>query len=140
MLAKAAAVVSIVLAGCAGPQRNGQVEILNRSESGLFVGHSTNGDVVIAATHYGAMSGLATTADELGLKANEKDNDSKMLCQREMPTGTHVPRWVCRYQGDVARERQLTRDWLDQPRLSFTKGALQLNSGVTGGRISPISP
>jgi hypothetical protein len=115
MLARTAAVVAVVLAGCAGPQ-----ESVNRSE--FFVGHSSDGDVVIAATHYGAMSGMATTAEELGLKGDDKSKDRKMLCQRETPTGTHVPRWVCRYQADIARERELTRDWLDQPRLSFSKG------------------
>src|SRR5215475_735989 len=122
MLARTAAVVAIVLAGCAGPQKTVEVDSLNRMDSGLFVGHSTNGDVVIAATHYGAMAGMATTAQELGLPGS-KDKDGQMLCSREIVTGTHVPRWICRYQEDVRRERELTRDWLDQPRLSFARGA-----------------
>ena len=116
MLARAAAVVAIVLVGCVGSRSR-------PDDSGLYVGHSTNGEVVVAATHYDAMAGLATTADELGIKSTDKDQ--RMICQREMPTGTHVPRWICRYQQDILRERQLTRDWLDQPRLSFAKGLQQ---------------
>jgi len=126
MLARTAAVVAIVLAGCAGAQITAEKESLDRLDSGLFVGHSTNGDVVIASTHYGAMSGLATTAQELGLPGN-KDKDGQMLCAREMLTGTHVPRWTCRYQDDITRERELTRDWLDQPRMSFARGSGGLN-------------
>jgi len=118
MLARTAAVVAIVLAGCAGPQKAVEVDSLDRMDSGLFVGHSTNGDIVIAATHYSAMAGLATTAQELGIPGS-KDKDGAMLCSREMPTGTHVPRWICRYEDDIRRERELTRDWLDTPRLSF---------------------
>jgi hypothetical protein len=120
MLARAAALVAVVVAGCAGPQKTAQIDSLTMSNSGLYLGHSTQGDIVIAATHYDAMSGLATTADELGLAVNDDAKDKNMMCARETPTGTHVPRWICRYQADIARERVLTRDWLDQPRLSFS--------------------
>ena len=71
--------------------------------------------------------GLATTAEELGMPAR-KGSNGQMLCQREMLTGTHVPRWICRYQDDIRRERELTRDWLDQPRLSFARGGGGLNN------------
>ena len=118
MLVRTAAVVAIVLSGCAGPKVTAEKDSLDKLDSGLFVGHSTNGDIVVASTHYGAMAGLATTAEELGIPGS-KDKDGQMLCSREMPTGTHVPRWICRYQDDVRRERELTRDWLDVPRLSF---------------------
>jgi len=134
MLARTPALFAVVLAGCAGPQRS-QVDSLNQSETGLYVGHSTQGDVVVASTHYDAMSGLATTAQELGLSANDDSKEGQMVCQREMPTGTHVPRWICRYKEDIRRERELTRDWLDQPRLSFsgrTPPSLMLGRGGGG--------
>ena len=77
----------------------------------LYVGTSENGDLVVAATHYDAMSGLAVTADEVGEKTKEG-----MTCRREMLTGTHVPAWYCRYNKDVAQEAAATQDWLDKPR------------------------
>lgn len=77
----------------------------------LYVGTSADGELVVAATHYDAMSGLAVTADEVGQKIKEG-----MTCRREMLTGTHVPAWFCRYNKDVAAEREATQDWLDKPR------------------------
>ena len=49
------------------------------SSSGLYVGHSTSGDVVLAASHYDAMAGLATTAGELGLKDTGKDGGRALI-------------------------------------------------------------
>jgi hypothetical protein len=77
----------------------------------LYVGTSTNGEVVVAATHYDAVNGLAVTADEVGQRTKEG-----MTCIKEMPTGTHVPLWTCRFNKDVEAERAATRDWLDKPR------------------------
>lgn len=77
----------------------------------LYVGHSIDGQIVVAATHYDAMHGLAVTADEVGERTKEG-----MICAREMPTGTHVPAWFCRYSKDMDMERAATRDWLDKPR------------------------
>ena len=76
----------------------------------LFVGTSTNGDTVVAATYYDAVTGLAVTADHLGLKANEA-----MTCTREMPTGTHVPGWYCRYDKEMAARREAVQNMLDKP-------------------------
>jgi hypothetical protein len=77
----------------------------------LYVGHSDWGDIVVAATHYDAMGGLAVNANDVGRTGKER-----MICDREMLTGTHVPTWICRYQKDVDDERSATRDWLDKPR------------------------
>ncbi len=79
-------------------------------EHPLYVGHSTHGDIVVAATHYDAVNGLAVTADEVGQKTKEG-----MICSREMLTGTHVPSWVCRYNAEVAREREATQIYLSRP-------------------------
>ena len=145
MYLKTAALFVIAVAGCAGSQRSAQVDSLTRStrSEGLYVGHSTNGDVVLAANHYDAMSGLATTADELGLPT-AKNEDGAMLCAREMPTGTHVPRWVCRYEQSIREERQATQDMLDAPRLSFSGkgGNMAVLLGRSGGNWSrgPLVP
>jgi hypothetical protein len=132
MLARTAALFVIIIAGCAGPQRKVQLDSMTRSGTGLFVGHSTHGDVVLAANHYDAMTGLATTDEDLGLAAR-KTGDGQMLCSRETPTGTNVPRWSCRYEQDIRDSRQVARDFLDQPRLSFAgRGALPTISSGRG--------
>jgi hypothetical protein len=135
MFPRTAALFVFIAAGCAGPQKETDFSLKRASSSGLYVGHSTSGDVVLAASHYDAMAGLATTAGELGLKDTGKGEDNKMMCQREMPTGTHVPRWVCRYEDQIRMERQQTQDILDGPKLSFAGrgGAMQVLLGRGGG-------
>ena len=92
----------------------------------LYVGHSDNGDVVVAATHYDAMQGVAVTAEELGGKGGEQ-----MFCAREMLTGTHVPKWICRPQSELDAERLRTQDWLDAPRVNLGRGpALSTQSAL----------
>ncbi len=80
-------------------------------EHPLFVGTSVDGDLVVAASHYDAMRGVAIAADEIG--ENNKDG---LTCAREMPTGTHVPAWYCRYDKEAEQERRATQDWLVKPR------------------------
>ena len=77
----------------------------------LVVGHSDRGEVVVATTHYDAMGGLAVAASDIGEKGKED-----MICDREMLTGTHVAKWICRYKKEMAEERSATQDWLDKPR------------------------
>ena len=83
----------------------------------LYVGHSNNGDVVVAANHYDAMQGVAVTAAELGGKG-----DDQMFCAREKITGTNVAKWICRPQSEIDEARQQTQDWLDTPRVSLGRG------------------
>ena len=78
----------------------------------LFVGHSNNGEVVVASTHYDAMGGLAVASTDIGRAGARQD----MICDREMLTGTHVAQWICRYKKDIDDERHATQDWLDKPR------------------------
>jgi hypothetical protein len=102
-----------VLFGCANDRaaRIAALEEKGERSRPLYVGHSDKGDIVVAATHYDAMSGLAVTAADIGRKGN-----AKMICDREMLTGSHMPTWVCRYQKDMEDERSATQDWLDKPR------------------------
>src|SRR3954465_10166447 len=118
MVARTTAFCVVLVAGCASTSRTVQDETLTSSarSPGLFMGHSVDGDVVIAATHYSAMGGLATTAEELGLPAR-KGTNSEMLSHGELLTGPHVPRWICRYADDVRETRRQTAEWLDQPRI-----------------------
>jgi hypothetical protein len=122
MLARTTAFCVVLVAGCASTSRNVQslqdVDLMDSARTpGLFMGHSSSGDIVVAATHYDAMVGLATTADELGLPMR-KGSSGEMLCQREMLTGTHLPTWTCRYKEDIEQQRRAARDWLDRPEMS----------------------
>ena len=98
---------------------------------------------MLAASHYDAMTGLATTDQDLGLAAR-KAGDGEMLCQREMPTGTHVPRWTCRYARDMERTRQQAHDWLDRPQLSYggQRGLPMLGTGrgPSNGHSGIVTP
>ena len=120
MFPRTVALWIVLLAGCAGAHRNQYNDDLMglKGSPGLFVGHSQSGEVVVAASHYDAMTGLATTDKDLGL-APRKDGDGRMLCQQEMLTGTHVPRWICRYVEDMERTRQMTRDFLMSPTVNL---------------------
>ncbi|TMB02122.1 MAG: hypothetical protein E6J64_17710 [Deltaproteobacteria bacterium] len=140
MLARTTALCVVLVAGCAGANRNVPTEDLASSDRspGLYMGHSQSGALVVAATHYDAMTGLATTADELGL-ASRKGSNGEMLCQREVLTGSHVPSWTCRYVEDINETRRRTHDCLDQPQLSFTQRRglptiMSTGSGPSGGR------
>jgi hypothetical protein len=139
MIARISALCVVVVAGCAGSQREAQIDNLRMTSgpSGLFVGHSVQGDTVVAASHYDAMTGLATTDEELGLRAR-KGSDGQMLCQREMPTGTHVPLWTCRYVAESDEVRRQTQDWLSRPQFSIVSRrampAITAGNAPGGGR------
>jgi hypothetical protein len=123
----------VVLTGCAGVRasstttRAAPIELTEKGR-GLFVGHTDNGDVVIAATHYNAMNGLAVLDTDLGVEA--KDSQGLMLCSREVVTGTHLPRWLCRYQRDLDRNRLETELAMGMP-----YGAPHVQSGVGGAAV-----
>jgi hypothetical protein len=145
MLARTTALCVVLVAGCVGANRNVRTDDLESStySPGLFMGHSQGGALVVAATHYDAMTGLATTADEMGLAAREGSN-GEMLCQREMLTGTHLPSWTCRYVEDTQEIRSRTHDWLDRPQVRMTsrRGLPTLSTapGSGGGNRGTLSP
>ncbi len=126
-----------VFSACAA-QRNvhGAGVLLSEKAPGLFVGHSETGEVVVAATHYDAMNGVAVLDTDLGLEAR-KDGVGAMMCRRELPTGTHVPHWLCRYVEDAAHERQLTLNILQQPSLSPSTSASGGMAGSLGPGVAP---
>ena len=51
----------------------------------------------IPASHYQSMAGVMLQQDE-----------SPASCKREMLTGSHIPRWYCRF-GDDSTQYQLSR-------------------------------
>jgi hypothetical protein len=81
-------------------------------EHPVFIGHGTDGEVVLAATHYDAMNGLAMAPQDIGIA--KKDDRGDIVCKRETWTGTHLPQWVCRYQAEVEQDRMRTRNMLDR--------------------------
>jgi hypothetical protein len=87
-------------------------------DRGLFVGHTENGDLVVAAHHYDAMNGMAVTADEID--ATSTEDGSQLLCRREVVTGSHYPQWLCRYKDEQERisesDRQKARSFLEEGR------------------------
>jgi hypothetical protein len=143
MIARISA-LCVVVASCAGSQRESRFDNLRvpSEPSGLFVGHSVQGDVVVAASHYDAMTGLATTDQDLGLRAR-KGGDGQMMCQREMLTGTHVPLWTCRYVAEADETRRQTQDWLSRPQFSIVsrRAMPALTAGNTpGGGRGAVAP
>src|SRR4051812_13911535 len=103
----------IALFGCYSNNAAVKAKLVQKGDPNhpLYVGHTNKGELVLAATHYDAMNGLAVMADEVGQKIAEG-----MICRREMLTGTHVPTWVCRFQKEVDEEQRATQDWMDKPR------------------------
>jgi hypothetical protein len=112
-----------LLSACAAHKRyaGNQTLVLREKSPGLFVGHSEDGQVVIASSHYDAMNGLAVEDVDLGME-KRKGGNGAMICRREVPTGSHMPHWMCRYTDDVEHERQVTLNTLQQPWLSPTGG------------------
>jgi hypothetical protein len=125
----------VLLAGCAGNRyvnssaQSGPIELTEKG-NGIFVGHTDAGEVVIAASHYNAMNGLAVLDTDLGVPAQE--SQGLMLCAREVTVGSHLPRWICRYQKDSTQNRTET-----QLSMAFPVGGAHYNQG--GGLASKTS-
>ena len=101
--------------------------VMESTPTRMYIGHSVNGDVVVAASHYDAMNGLAVASTDLGLKDTNGGKED-LECRRETPTGSHVPRWVCRYQDDIEAERRETQDSLAATRLGFSRRSVAATS------------
>ena len=70
---------------------------------GCATGRVGNGDSLrIPASHYQSMAGVAL-----------KDGDSASECKREMITGSHIPRWYCRFGEDATQYGLVRRVALD---------------------------
>ena len=107
----AASVLLIGLSGCLASERQRMLAEKGDPEHPLYVGRGDSGEIVVAASHYDAMNGLAVAAADIGAKEGDL-----LICAREMLTGTHVPKWVCRFPREQEMERAATQNWLDTPR------------------------
>lgn len=104
-------------AGAAGEKRDPAAQP-------LFVGHGTDGELVMASTHYDSMNGLAVASQELNVKSG-RDEGGDFVCRRETITGTHMPQWICRYKKDVEEDRLRTQRMLDNmPKSCMDKSCL----------------
>ena len=137
MLPKTALLALFVVSSACAAHRNASKGplVLREKSPGLFVGHTDDGQVVIAASHYDAMNGVALVDTDLDLPAN-RSGSGAMICRREMPTGTHVPHWMCRYTDDIEHERQVTLNILQQPMLSPSLGGSQGVSMTQGNGVA----
>lgn len=61
---------------------------------------------VAAASDYKAKDGTAVSS------AGQTQPKGKIVCEDEMPLGSHIPERVCRYQEDVDSVRQETQEKL----------------------------
>jgi hypothetical protein len=78
----------------------------------VFVGHGSDGELVMASTHYDSMNGLAVGSQQLGVTSG-RDEGGDFVCKRETVTGTHMPQWICRYKKEVEEDRRSTQRMLD---------------------------
>ena len=106
-------VVAVAMVGCATTRRDIEVAERGGPAHPLYVGHGTSGEMVLAASHYDAMSGMAVAVADLGMKG---ESGEYLVCAREIPTGSHVPLWVCRAPQVAERNRQIAQDFLIQVR------------------------
>jgi hypothetical protein len=117
----------VLLSACASttaaaPQR---AILLSEKGHGLFVGHTDNGEVIVASSHYDAVRGIAVEDTDLGVP--KAKSEGTLLCAREVPTGSHVPHWMCRYMNQVSSDRTMAQTMLEQtvnsPLIATTSGS-----------------
>jgi phosphoglucomutase len=109
-------IICALVLGCATPARQSLERLRSEDPSHpVYVGHSEDGQVVMATTHADAMHGLAVSATELGV-AKDTNGDDKLICQKEMLTGSHYPTWTCRYPTEIQKQRNAVRNFFDQPK------------------------
>jgi hypothetical protein len=104
----------LAVAACAAPSKTAVADEKpgQGATAGVFVGHGTDGELVMASTHYESMNGLAVGSQQLGVTAG-RDEGGDFVCKRETVTGTHMPQWICRYKKEVEEDRLATQRMLD---------------------------
>lgn len=109
-------ICSLLLLGCATPAQR-KLEDLRAQDPAhpVYVGHSEDGTVVMATTHADAMHGLAVSATDLGAE-KDTNGDDKLICVKEMLTGSHYPTWTCRYPSAMEKQRNAVRNFFDKPK------------------------
>jgi len=112
----------LAIAACAAPGKNAVVDERSGHAAAagekrddahpVFVGHGSDGEMVMASTHYDSMNGLAVGTQQLGVTSG-RDEGGDFVCKRETVTGTHMPQWICRYKAEVEEDRIRTQRMLD---------------------------
>jgi len=112
----------LAITACAAPGKSAVVHERSGEAAGaapkrdeahpLYVGTGSDGEVVMASTHYDSMNGLAVASQDISVTSVREDG-SDFVCKRETITGTHVPQWICRYRTEVEEERLRTQRMLD---------------------------
>lgn len=111
--------LAFAISGCAAhdkaavaqTSREGDAAAKRGSEHPVYVGHGSDGELVMASTHHDAMNGVAVASTELGITGKD---DPDLICKRETVTGTHMPQWICRYRKEVEEDRMRTQQMLEK--------------------------
>ena len=125
----------LAIAACAAPGKSAVVDERPAQAAGkgekrddahpLFVGHGSDGETVMASTHYDSINGLSVASQDVGVTPG-KDDRGEFVCKRETLTGTHMPQWICRYKADVEEDRMRTQRMFDNmPKGCTEKGCNQ---------------
>ena len=69
---------------------------------------------------------------DVGFPARGGGSDGLLLCNREMPTGSHLPKWICRYQEDIDRVRIATQAKLSELQIMPTRRSSAAGIGSSG--------
>lgn len=112
----------LAIAACAAPSKSAVVQERQGqgASTGVFVGHGSDGELVMASTHYDSMNGLAVGSQQLEVTSG-RDEGGDFVCKRETITGTHMPQWICRYKKEVEEDRRRTQQMLD----NMPKGCME---------------
>jgi hypothetical protein len=116
----------LAIAACAAPGKSAVVDERSaQAAHPLFVGHGSDGETVMASTHYDSINGLSVASQDVGVTAGKDDRD-EFVCKRETLTGTHMPQWICRYKAEVEEDRMRTQRMFDNmPKGCTEKGCNQ---------------
>ena len=124
MMPRTGLLALVLVTGCAATSAP---TVLRQKATGVYMGHSDSGDLIIAASHYAAMNGLAVTDADLGLAPRQGTDDGRMLCQREVLTGSHVPHWTCRYIDETEMAQKMAQN-------EFMAPVFSPNAATQGGQ------
>ena len=65
----------------------------------------------------------ALPADAVASASPKPEPDgATLVCENELPTGSHIPRRVCRRTDDMRREREAAQEFLRRPRNNARQG------------------
>jgi hypothetical protein len=82
---------------------------MRETTPGVFVGKTATGELRVTKRRYDEETGVATLVSD----GKDGAGPTKIFCEREQVTGSHLPRWVCRHEEESAATRAETRRYLD---------------------------